>query len=58
MSGSDFEAGLARVRSKETEQQSQGRGKDAATPKLKYRGDKNPLKGGGINRATQGRMGK
>lgn len=58
MSGSEFEAGLARIRSKETNQQKQGRGTDAATPKLKMRGDKNPLKGGGINRATQGRMGR
>ena len=58
MSGSEFGAGLARIRAKESNTQSQGRGKDAATPKLKMRGDKNPTKGGGINRATQGKMGR
>jgi len=58
MSGSEFEAGLARIRSKESNQQKQGRGADAAIPKMKLRGDNNPTKSGGINRATQGRMGK
>jgi hypothetical protein len=58
MSTNSFEVGLARVSAKETNQNKQGRGTDAATPKLRMRGDKNPLKGGGINRATQGRTGR
>lgn len=58
MSADSHEAGLARIRAKETNSQKQGRGKDAATPKLMHRGDSNPTKGGGINRATQGKMGK
>jgi hypothetical protein len=54
MSADSHSQGLARIASKETNQHKQGRGKDAATPKLKERGDSNPTKSGGINRAPQG----
>lgn len=57
MSGSDFAQGLSRVSSKEKTNQMQGREKSAAVPKTRLRGDKNPMKGGGINRATMGRRG-
>jgi hypothetical protein len=53
MAGGDFEPGLKRVSRMEKTNQMSGRGKDAATPHLKLRGDSNPTKGGGINRATQ-----
>ena len=57
MSGSDFEAGLKRVSGKESTNQMAGRSKAAAIPKMMLRGDKNPIKGGGINRATQSKRG-
>jgi hypothetical protein len=52
MSGSDFEAGLKRVSGKETTNQMQGRS-GSKVPMTRLRGDKNPTKSGGINRATQ-----
>lgn len=53
--GNTHDAGNARVASRETNNHKQGRGAGAAIPKKHYRGDANPTKGGGINRATQGR---
>lgn len=53
MAGQDFEAGLRRVSGKEKTNQMSGRGMEAATPKTRLRGDKNPTRSGGINRATQ-----
>ena len=49
--------GLARIASKETTNQMGGRGTDAVPQqRMKLRGDKNPISGGGINRPTQGKM--
>lgn len=53
MAGAEFEAGLARIRSKESNQHKQGRS-GSKVPMLKYRGDKNPTSSGGINRPTKG----
>lgn len=54
MAGGDFEPGLRRVSRMEKTNQMQGRGGAAAIPKTRLRGDKNPTKSGGINRATSG----
>jgi len=52
---SSQESGLRRISQKEkSTYPSGGRGKDAAIPKMHFRGDKNPTKSGGINRPTRG----
>ena len=51
------EKGLSRISEKEMTNQMGGRGTDAVPQqRMKLRGDKNPVAGGGINRPTQGKM--
>jgi hypothetical protein len=56
MSGSDFEPGISRARSKEKTNQGGGKSSAARTPMKKFGADGrtgNSTGGGGINRATQ-----